>query len=104
MRVDLEGGVVDDRRERPRRGFRTPGHRLDLDACTQVSVDGERRYVCQMTEIIRASTQLSPRDPRHYWRDLVRRQRQARSAPRRAQRQGVQRDATGGSGARRGPS
>ena len=47
------------------------GHRLDLDACTQVSVDGERRYVCQMTEIIRASTQLSPRDSRHYWRDLT---------------------------------
>ena len=47
------------------------GHRLDLDACTQVSVDGERRYVCQMTEIIRASTQLSPRDSRHYWRDLM---------------------------------
>ena len=46
------------------------GHRVDLDACTQVSVDGERRYVCQMTEIIRASTQLSPRDSSHYWRDL----------------------------------
>jgi len=47
------------------------GPHLDLDAHTQVSVDGERRYVCQMTEIIRASTQLSQRDPRHYWRDLV---------------------------------
>ena len=47
------------------------GHRLDLDAHTQVSVDGERRYVCQMTEIIRASTQLSHRDSRHYWRDLM---------------------------------
>ncbi|MEO8697370.1 MAG: hypothetical protein ABI658_27960 [Acidimicrobiales bacterium] len=45
--------------------------RLDLDACTQVSVGGGRRYVCQMTEIIRASTQISWRDPRHYWRDLV---------------------------------
>jgi len=47
------------------------GPRLDLDAHTQVSTDGERRFVCQMTEIIRASTQLSQRDPRHYWRDLV---------------------------------
>jgi hypothetical protein len=48
-----------------------PGHPVDLDAHTQVSVDGERRYVCQMTEIIRASTQLSLRGSRHYWRDLV---------------------------------
>jgi hypothetical protein len=47
------------------------GHRVDLDACSQVSVDGERRYVCQMTEIVRASTQLSPRDSSHYWRDLT---------------------------------
>jgi hypothetical protein len=47
------------------------GHRMDLEAYTQVSVDGERRYVCQMTEIIRASTQVSPHDPRHYWRDLT---------------------------------
>ncbi|MGZ6949585.1 MAG: hypothetical protein ACXVJY_16045, partial [Ilumatobacteraceae bacterium] len=46
-------------------------HRLDLNAYTQVSVDGECRYVCQMTEILRASTQLPSRDLRHYWRDLV---------------------------------
>lgn len=46
-------------------------HRPDLDAYTQVSVGGERRYVCQMTEIIRASTQLPPRDSMHYWRDLM---------------------------------
>jgi hypothetical protein len=48
------------------------GHRIDLDAHTEALVDGEPRYVCQMTEIIRASTQLSPRDSRHYWRDLTR--------------------------------
>ena len=47
------------------------GHRLDLDAHTQVWVDGERRYVCQMTEIIRSSTQLPPRALTHYWRDLT---------------------------------
>jgi hypothetical protein len=47
------------------------GPHLDLDATTHVSVDGQRRYVCQMTEIIRASTQVSGRDSRHYWRDLV---------------------------------
>jgi hypothetical protein len=45
---------------------------VDLNEHTEVSVDGERRYVCQMTEIVRASTQLSLRDPRHYWRDLTR--------------------------------
>jgi hypothetical protein len=48
------------------------GHRVDLYEHTQVSVHGERRYVCQMTEIIRASTQLSLRDSRHYWRDWMR--------------------------------
>ena len=45
--------------------------RLDLDAYTQVSVGGERRFVCQMTEIIRASTELPLRSSTHYWRDLV---------------------------------
>jgi hypothetical protein len=44
---------------------------LDLGAHTQVTVDGGRRYICQMTEIERASTQLPPRDLRHYWRDLM---------------------------------
>jgi hypothetical protein len=48
-----------------------PEQLLDLEACTQVAVDGERRYVCQMTEIIRASTQLSQHDPRLYWRDVT---------------------------------
>jgi hypothetical protein len=43
----------------------------DLDACASVLVDGGRRYVCQMTEILRASTPISLRDPSHYWRDLV---------------------------------
>ena len=46
-------------------------HQLDLDAYTQVSVDGECRYVCQMTEILRASTQLPQRALTHYWRDLI---------------------------------
>src|SRR5262249_2854804 len=45
--------------------------RLDLETYAQVSVEGDRRYVCQMTEIIRASTRLSHRDLRHYWRDLT---------------------------------
>ncbi len=44
---------------------------LDLSAHTRVTVDGSQRFVCQMTEIIRASTQLSPRNSRHYWRDLI---------------------------------
>lgn len=47
------------------------GHPLDLDELAHVSVDGERRYICQMTEIVRASTELSHRDSRHYWRDLT---------------------------------
>jgi hypothetical protein len=47
------------------------GHRRDLEAYAQVSIDGKRRYVCQMTEIIRASTQLSHRNWQHYWRDLT---------------------------------
>ncbi len=47
-------------------------NRLDLIAHTQVSVDSQHRYVCQMTEIIRSSTQMSHRDTLHYWRDLVR--------------------------------
>jgi hypothetical protein len=44
----------------------------DLDAHTQVLVDGTPRYVCQMTEVIRASTQLRPHSLKHYWLDLVR--------------------------------
>ena len=52
-------------------GVRPPGIRSTWRHARRSSVDGERRYVCQMTEIIRASTQLSQRDPRHYWRDLV---------------------------------
>jgi hypothetical protein len=43
---------------------------LDLDAHTRIKVDGGLRYVCQMTEIQRASSQLSLRGLRHYWRDL----------------------------------
>ena len=44
---------------------------LDLGTHTQVTVHGGQRYVCQMTEIERASTQLSARDLSHYWRDLM---------------------------------
>jgi hypothetical protein len=42
-----------------------------LDKYTQVSSpDGQVRYACQMTELPGATTRLSWRDPRHYWRDL----------------------------------
>lgn len=43
---------------------------LDLGVHTQVKGEGGVRYVCQMTEIQRASTQLRLRSLRHYWRDL----------------------------------
>jgi hypothetical protein len=43
---------------------------LDLDAHTQVTVEGGLRYICQMTEIQRASSQLHLRGLGHYWRDL----------------------------------
>ena len=43
---------------------------LDLGAHTHVTVEGELRYVCQMTEIQRASSQLQLRGLGHYWRDL----------------------------------
>jgi hypothetical protein len=42
-----------------------------LDKFTQVTApDEETRYACQMTEFPQATTRLSWRDPRHYWRDL----------------------------------
>jgi hypothetical protein len=41
-----------------------------LDANTHVTVEGGPRYVCQMTEIQSASSQLNMRDVGHYWRDL----------------------------------
>jgi hypothetical protein len=42
-----------------------------LGQYTQVSSpEGEVRYACQMTELPGATTRLSWRDPRHYWRDL----------------------------------
>jgi hypothetical protein len=47
------------------------GSEQRLDACAHVMVDGEDRYICQMTELIRSSTPMSHADPRHYWRDLV---------------------------------
>jgi hypothetical protein len=50
----------------------TPGvpRQLDLGAHTQVTVEGRLRYICQMTEIRRASSQLQFRGLGHYWRDL----------------------------------
>jgi hypothetical protein len=44
---------------------------LDLDACARIPVQGKQQYVCQMTEILRASTPLHVRDLRHYWRDVA---------------------------------
>jgi hypothetical protein len=45
---------------------------LDLGAHTQVMAEGKMRYVCQMTEIERASTHpLRFRNLGHYWRDLM---------------------------------
>ena len=42
-----------------------------LDKYTQVAApNGGMRYACQMTELPSATTQMSWRDPRHYWRDL----------------------------------
>jgi hypothetical protein len=43
---------------------------LDLGAHTHVTVEGTVRYICQMTEIQRASSQLHLRSLGHYWRDL----------------------------------
>jgi hypothetical protein len=45
-------------------------HQLDLAAHTHVTVEGGLRYICQMTEIQRASTRLEFRGMDHYWRDL----------------------------------
>jgi hypothetical protein len=43
---------------------------LDLGLHTHVTVEGGLRYVCQMTEIQRASSQLHLRGLGHYWLDL----------------------------------
>ena len=43
---------------------------LELGAHTHVTVEGGLRYVCQMTEIQRASSLLHMRSLGHYWRDL----------------------------------
>jgi hypothetical protein len=53
----------------------TPGifgapRQLDLGAHTHVTVEGRLRYICQITEIQRASSQLHLRGLGHYWRDL----------------------------------
>jgi len=49
-----------------------PPRELDLAAHTQIMVEGKPRYVCQMTEIERASTdKIRSWNLRHYWRDLV---------------------------------
>jgi hypothetical protein len=51
-----------------------------LNTHTKVrSSEGEERYACQMTELPGATTRLSWRDVRHYWRDL--RSRNVRVAP-----------------------
>lgn len=44
---------------------------LDLDAYTRVTGPNGLRYVCQMTEIRQASTQMELRHMGHYWRDLI---------------------------------
>jgi len=58
-------------------GFRLPGrsHPAFREGAlqrlvTRVEGDGDVRYVCQMTEVARASTRMSWNDPRHYLRDL----------------------------------
>ena len=58
-----------------RPGTDSPGtlgapRQLDLGAHTHVTVEGGLRYICQMTEIQRASSQLHLRGLGHYWRDL----------------------------------
>jgi hypothetical protein len=37
----------------------------------RVEGDGESKYLCQMTEVARASTAMAWKDPRHYLRDLL---------------------------------
>lgn len=55
------------------KGTRASGtsRHVDLLAHAQVSIGGELRYICQMTRIREASTQLAPRNVGHYWRDLA---------------------------------
>jgi hypothetical protein len=51
-----------------------------LNTHTKVGLsEGEERYACQMTELPGATTPLSWRDMRHYWRDL--RSRNVRVSP-----------------------
>jgi hypothetical protein len=55
-------------------GARASGspRQLDLAAHTQIMVEGKPRYVCQMTEIERASShKLRSWNLGHYWRDLI---------------------------------
>lgn len=47
-------------------------HQIDLHAHTHATVEGQLRYVCQITEFIRASTPMHSWDARHYVRDLAR--------------------------------
>jgi hypothetical protein len=54
-----------------RRRAARPVRPVDLDAHTQDTANGALRYVCQMTQMRDASTQLPPRDVSHYWRDLA---------------------------------
>jgi hypothetical protein len=47
-------------------------NQLDLQACaSRQSGNGERIYLCQMTQVAGATTPLSWSDPRHYIRDFV---------------------------------
>jgi hypothetical protein len=45
-------------------------HQVDLASNTHVTVDGKLRYICQITELQRASSQLRFRSLGHFWRDL----------------------------------
>lgn len=53
-------------------GGTLPASELDLHACaSRVNDNGERIYLCQMTEVAGATSPLSWSDPRHYLRDFV---------------------------------
>ena len=45
-------------------------HQVDLDSNTHVNVEGKLRYICQVTELQRASSQLRYRSLGHFLRDL----------------------------------
>jgi hypothetical protein len=51
-------------------GVLDPPHQVDLVSNTHVTVQGKLRYICQITELQRASSQLRYRSLGHFWRDL----------------------------------